>query len=299
MARSAVRNRVEWAAVCLILGFFRVLPRRVADAAALAVVSLLRLSVRRYTRVARRNLAIAFPDLDEARKQDYLDGCFRNIARVVVAVAKFPLISKRNVRTWIRYEGFEHFEEALRLGRGVVFATGHLGNWELSAFAHALMAGPMGVVVRPLDNPLLDRLAMRYRTMSGNSVISRRESARPIMQMLRANAAVGILADQNTTEDRGIFVEFFEIPACVDAGLAKLAAHTGAAIIPGFAVWSEAERRYILRFYPAIQPSGDQLRDTQAVQAALEKAIRDYPGQWLWIHRRWKTRPAGSAPIYE
>jgi KDO2-lipid IV(A) lauroyltransferase len=181
----------------------------------------------------------------------------------------------------------------------VVFATGHLGNWELSAFAHALMTGPMGVVVRPLDNPLLDRLAVRYRTMSGNSVISRRESARPIMQMLRANEAVGILADQNTTEDRGIFVEFFGIAACVDAGIAKLAAHTGAAIIPGFAVWSKSERRYVLRFYPSIQPSGDQLRDTQAVQAALEAAIRDYPDQWLWIHRRWKTRPTGVPPLYE
>src|ERR1039458_5414132 len=123
MARSAVRNRAEWAAVCLILGFFRVLPRRVADAAALAVVSLLRLSVRRYTRVARRNLAIAFPDLDEAQKQDYLDGCFRNIARVVVAVAKFPLISKKNVRAWIRYEGFEHFEEALRLALAALQRT--------------------------------------------------------------------------------------------------------------------------------------------------------------------------------
>ncbi|MGD0579707.1 MAG: lysophospholipid acyltransferase family protein [Bryobacteraceae bacterium] len=299
MARSAVRNRVEWAVVCLILGFFRVLPRRLSEAAALAVMNLLRLTVRRYTRVARRNLEIAFPEFSKARKKLCLDGCFRNIARVLVAVAKFPLITKKNVHEWIRYEGFEHFEEALRRGRGVIFATGHLGNWELSAFAHALMAKPMGVVIRPLDNSLLDRMAIRYRTMSGNSVISRRESARPIIQMLRANEAVGILADQNTTEDRGVFVKFFGIPACVDAGIAKLAAHTGASIIPGFAVWSQSERRYILRFYPPIQPTGDQLRDTQAVQAALEAAIRDYPDQWLWIHRRWKTRPSGSPPIYE
>ncbi len=284
--------------MCLILGFFRVLPRHLSEAAALAVVNLLRLTARRYTRVARRNLAIAFPDLDAAKKQEFLDGCFRNIARVLVGVAKFPRITKGNVQEWIRYEGFEHFEEALRLGRGVVFATGHLGNWELSAFAHALMARPMGVVVRPLDNPLLDRLAVRYRTMSGNSIISRRESVRPILQMLRANEAVGILADQNTTEDRGVFVEFFGLPACVDAGIAKLAAHTGAAIIPGFAVWSKSERRYVLRFYPSIQPTGDPLRDTQAVQAALERAIRDYPDQWLWIHRRWKTRPAGAPAIY-
>jgi len=298
MARSAVRNRVEWAVVCVILGFFRVLPRRLADGAALAVVNLLRLSVRRYTRVARRNLAIAFPDLDEAKKLEFIDGCFRNIAGLLVAVAKFPSITKKNVQEWIRYEGFEYFEEAMRLGRGVIIVSGHLGNWELSGIGHGLMARPMGVVVRPLDNPLLNRLALKYRTICGNHIISRRESARPIIQLLRANEAVGIFVDQNTTPDRGIFVQFFGIPACVDAGVVKLAAHTGAAIMPGFAVWSKSERRYILRFYPLIQPTGDQLRDTQAVQAALETAIRDYPDQWLWIHRRWKTRPAGSPPIY-
>jgi KDO2-lipid IV(A) lauroyltransferase len=220
------------------------------------------------------------------------------MAGILTAVAKFPRITKQNVGDWIRYEGFEHFEAALRRGKGVIFATGHLGNWELSAYAHALLSAPMGFVVRPLDNPLLDRLSIRYRTLSGNRAISRRESVRPLIQMLRANLAVGILADQNTTEDRGIFVKFFGVPACVDAGLAKLAAHTGAAIIPGFAVWSDEERRYILKFYPPIEASGDTLHDTQAVQSALEQATREYPEQWLWIHRRWKTRPPGEARIY-
>ena len=290
---------MEWVAACLILGFFRILPRRLSEAAATALVNAVRLSVRRYTRVSRRNLEIAFPGCSEAEKRACIDGCFRNIARVLVAVAKFPLITRQNVHEWIRYEGFEHFEAALQWGRGVIFATAHLGNWELSAYAHALMARPMGVVVRPLDNPLLDREAIRYRTLSGNSVISRRESARPILQMLKANEAVGILADQNTTRDRGVFVEFFGIPACVDAGIAKLAAHTGASIIPGFALWSDSERRYVLRFYPPIHATGDQLQDTQAVQTALESAVREYPQQWLWIHRRWKTRPVGSPPVYD
>jgi KDO2-lipid IV(A) lauroyltransferase len=251
------------------------------------LTGILRLAVPRFTRIAHRNLQLAFPEFDAARQLKCIDGCFRNMAGILAAVAKFPTITKQNVGDWIRYEGFEHFEAALRRGKGVVFATGHLGNWELSAF-----------VVRPLDNPLLDRLSIRYRTLSGNRALSRRESARPLIQMLRANQAVGILADQNTTEDRGIFVDFFGVPACVDAGLAKLAAHTGASIIPGFAVWSDAEGRYILKFYPAIEASGDALRDTQAVQTALEQAIREYPEQWLWIHRRWKTRPAGEPAIY-
>lgn len=298
MARSPARNRIEWAVVSLLMGLLRVLPRRAALAVARGLTGILRLAVPRFTRIAHRNLQLAFPEFDEERRRRCLDGCFRNMAGVLTAVAKFPLITKSNVGEWIRYEGFEHFEAALSRGKGVVFATGHLGNWELSAYAHALLSAPMGFVVRPLDNPLLDRLSIYYRTLSGNHVISRRESARPLLQMLRANQAIGILADQNTTEDRGIFVNFFGIPACVDAGLAKLAAHTGAAIIPGFAVWSDAEGRYILKFYPPIEATGDQLRDTQAAQSALERAIREYPEQWLWIHRRWKTRPAGEASIY-
>ena len=298
MARSPLRNRFEWAVVSLLMGLLRVLPRLASFTVARGLTGILRLAVPRYTRIARRNLQIAFPEFDEARQNKCIDGCFRNMAGVLTAVAKFPLITKQNVSDWIRYEGFEHFEEAMRRGKGLVFATGHLGNWELSAFAHALLSAPMGFVVRPLDNPLLDRLSIRYRTLSGNRVSSRRESVRPLIQILRANQAVGILADQNTTEDRGVFVSFFGLPACVDAGLAKLAAHTGASIIPGFAVWSGEEGRYILKFYAPIEASGDALRDTQAVQTALELAIREYPEQWLWIHRRWKTRPAGEAPIY-
>jgi KDO2-lipid IV(A) lauroyltransferase len=298
MARSPLRNRFEWAVVSLLMGLLRTLPRRASFAVARGLTGILRLAVPRFTRIARRNLQLVFPEFDEACRRKCIDGCFRNMAGILMAVAKFPLITKQNVGDWIRYEGFEHFEAALRRGKGVVFATGHLGNWELSAYAHALLSAPMGFVVRPLDNPLLDELSIRYRTLSGNRVISRRESARPLIQMLRANQAVGILADQNTTEDRGVFVNFFGVQACVDAGLAKLAAHTGAAIIPGFAVWSDAERRYVLKFYPAIEAGGDRIQDTQAVQSALERAIREYPEQWLWIHRRWKTRPAGEEPIY-
>jgi len=299
MARSPFRNRIEWAAVSALMSLLRVLPRHASFAVARGLTGVLRRAVPRFTRIAHRNLRLAFPEYDAARQRECIDGCFRNMARVLVAVAKFPRITKRNVNEWIRYEGFDHFEQALRRGKGVVFATGHLGNWELSAYAHALLFAPMGFVVRPLDNPLLDRLSIDYRTLSGNRVVSRRESARPLIQMLRANQAVGILADQNTTEDRGVFVNFFGVPACVDAGLAKLAAHTGAAIIPGFAIWSDEEARYILKFYPPIEASGDTLRDTQAVQSALERAIREYPEQWLWIHRRWKTRPAGEPPIYD
>jgi KDO2-lipid IV(A) lauroyltransferase len=185
-------------------------------------------------------------------------------------------------------------EEALRQGRGVLFATAHLGNWELSAYAYALLAAPMHVVVRPLDNPLIDALVERRRALSGNRIIGKGDYARSILKALGANEAVGILVDQNSSADTGVFVDFFGMKACAAVGFARLAAHSGAAVIPGFAVWEEAERRYVLRFRPPVPITGDPVRDTQQVQCQLEEAIRQYPDQWLWIHRRWRTRPAGE-----
>ncbi len=218
---------------------------------------------------------------------------------MIATLARFPDIGKDNVHQFIRYEGFEHFEEAKRRGKGVLFATAHLGNWEFSAFAHALMAEPMSFVVRPMDNPLLDELATKYRTLSGNRLLGRgKDFLRPLVEALKRNEAVGILIDQNVTADRGIFVDFFGHKACVDAGFARLAARTGAAVIPGYALWSEAEQKHVLHFDPIVEMEGDVQADTQRVHAALEAAIRNHPEQWLWIHRRWKTRPAGEAPLY-
>jgi KDO2-lipid IV(A) lauroyltransferase len=189
-------------------------------------------------------------------------------------------------------------EEALRGGRGVLFATAHMGNWELSAYAHALLAAPIHVVVRPLDNPLIDAMVERRRALSGNRMIGKKEYARSILKALAANQPVGVLVDQNSAADAGAFVDFFGVKACAGVGFAKLAARSGAIVIPGFALWEESERRFVLRFYPPVEISGDALRDTQAVQSALEQVIRQYPEQWLWLHRRWKTRPPGEAGIY-
>jgi KDO2-lipid IV(A) lauroyltransferase len=245
-----------------------------------------------------RNLEMALPELTATDRRRIVDGVFRSIARLLVAFARLPRIRRENVAEWIRCEGFEHFEEALRGGRGALVATGHLGNWELSAFAHALLASPMHVVVRPLDNPRLDALVARRRTLSGNRIIEKKDFARGILKALYADQAVGILVDQNTSPEYGVFVDFFGIPACANAGFARLAAHSGASVIPGCALWSEREGRYVLRFYPPVEITGDVQADTQRVQKRLEAIIREHPDQWLWIHRRWKTRPAGEPTLY-
>jgi KDO2-lipid IV(A) lauroyltransferase len=296
------KNRVvielEYIAARLVLATLRLGSRRFAFGVARGWVKMLDLLVPRLRRTALKNLSMALPDLDEREHWRIADGSFYSIARLLVTLARMPSIGAANIGSWIRYEGLEHFHEAKARGRGVLFATAHLGNWELSAFAHGLMTEPMHVVVRELDNPKIDGLVRRLRTQSGNQVIEKRDFARGILRALGANEAVGILVDQNTSLDEGIFISFFGVPACVNPGLARVAAHTGASIIAGFALWSERERRYVLRFDPPFEAAGDLAADTARVHAAIERAIREHPDQWLWIHRRWKTRPPGEAALY-
>lgn len=296
--RSAVRNGAEFGAALVVLKTLEWAPLGLANSLARFYVRLLDAALPRLRRVAYRNLALAMPELAEARRKEIVDGVFRSIARVLVAFAKFPAIERGSVKEWIRCEGLEYVQAALRQGNGVLFATAHFGNWELSAYAYALLAEPMDVVVRPLDNPLIDGLVERRRGLSGNRAIGKQEYARAILKALAANRAVGILVDQNSAADVGVFVDFFGVKACAGTGFAKLAARSGAAVIPGFAIWEEAEKRYVLRFRPPVPITGDAARDTQAIQTELERAIREHPDQWLWIHRRWKTRPPGETAIY-
>ena len=242
--RGRVRNIIEYGLALGVLKSLEWAPAPLAHGLARGYARLLDLAIPRLRRVAKHNLSMALPG---ANHSEIIDGVFRSIARLLVTFAKFPSIRRENVDRWIRWEGREHFDAAMRAGRGVLFATAHLGNWELSAYAHALLAAPMNVVVRPLDNPLIDALVERRRALSGNRPIFKKDFARAILKALAANEAVGILADQNASLDSGVFVDFFGVPACASTGFAKLAAHSGAAVIPGFALWSESERRYVLR----------------------------------------------------
>jgi KDO2-lipid IV(A) lauroyltransferase len=226
------------------------------------------------------------------------DGVFRSLGRLIVTFGRFPRLTRENIGDLIRYEGLKNFTAAQARGKGVLIATGHLGNWELSAFAHAWMTAPMHIVVRPLDNPWLDAFVEERRVLSGNHIIRKKEAAREILRALAAGGAVGILIDQNTSASEGVFIKFFGVEACAGTAFVKFAHHTGAAVVPGFAVWSDAEKKYVLHFLPEVPMCGDVQEDTQRVHTALEHAIAEYPDQWLWIHRRWKTRPPGQPPVY-
>jgi KDO2-lipid IV(A) lauroyltransferase len=296
--RSSLRNAIEAGLARILILSLGYLPRPVSDRLGALCARVLDLAIPRLRRIADRNLTFAWPDKDAAWRRRTVDGVFASIGRLMVSFARLPRITKPTVAEWIRYEGFEHYQQAKARGNGVLFATAHLGNWELSAYAHALLTEPMNVVVRPLDNPLVDAIVERRRGLSGNILLSKRDFARSIFQALRRNEPVGILVDQNSSVENGAFVSFFGTPACANLTFAKLAARSGAAVIPGFATWSEKERRYILRFYPEVEITGDAVEDTRRIQHAIETAIRETPDQWLWIHRRWKTRPAGAPPLY-
>ena len=166
------------------------------------------------------------------------------------------------------------------------------------------MGYPMGMVIRRLDNRLLDEYVNGIRCLHGNRVLHKDDFARDLLRAMRAGETVGILMDTNMTPPQGVFVEFFGRQACTASGLARVALKTGAAVLPGFMVWERTERRYVLHFGPEIvfartdDAERDILAATQACTRAIEGWMRRYPGQWLWIHRRWKTRPAGEAGIY-
>ena len=278
----------------------RAVARRVGSGIGVACFHLLR----RLRRVGLRNLELAYPHRDARWRTVTLRTLYRNLG---LQLAEFCLMSRYSAETasrFIGYRGLEHYLRARSLGKGVLVLTGHLGAWELSSFYHSLVGYPMGLVIRPLDNPLVDRFVNRIRCLHGNRVISKDDFARGLISAMRAGETVGILMDTNMTPPQGVFVPFFGVPACTAAGLARIALKTGAAVVPGFLLWDEATQQYRLEFGAALglvqtgQQEHDILANTAAFTSTIEGYVRRHPDQWLWPHRRWKTRPAGEQGIY-
>jgi KDO2-lipid IV(A) lauroyltransferase len=255
-------------------------------------------------RVGMRNLELAFPDKTPRERRRILRGEFSSLGRQLAEVCLFPRYSRENVRQIVVYDGFENFERAQALGKGVLYLTAHLGGWELSAFAHSLYGHPLHVVMRGMDNPYLDRFVQGLRTMHGNRAVDKDNFVRGLLSAMKAGETVGILMDTNMTPPQGVFVDFFRIPACTASGLARIALRTDAAVVPGFTLWDRALGKYRLRFDPALTlvRTGDEEADIMANTAlftrVIEQYVRRYPDQWLWVHRRWKTRPPGEKSLY-
>ena len=299
------RHRFEYAAVAVLFFLLRWVPRGLARAAGAGLGRLFYWFHRRWRRVARFNLRLAFPENSDAEREALLRRAFRQWGWFVAEFARFPRQTARSLGDVIVYDGLENYQQAAARGKGVLYLTAHLSAWELSSFSHSLHGYPLAYVNRPLDNPLVDALVNRYRCRGGNRAIDRRSAARAIFEELRAGGAVGILMDQNVLEgDGNVFVDFFGVPASTTAGLARIALRTEAAVVPVFILWDEGKGKYRLRFDPALEVkrTGDTERDvgenTARFTKVIEEVIRRYPDQWLWIHRRWSTRPPGQPPLY-
>ncbi len=300
----SLRERAESWTVRGITWLLGALPRGVARSAGAAIGAIAFAVLGRLRKVGEQNLQLAFPEISPGDRTRILRGSFRSLGWQLAEFAQMRHYSRASVRALIRYEGLENYLAARERGRGVLVLTGHLGAWELSSFFHSLMGYPMGMVIRRLDNPQVDAWVNGIRTLHGNKVLPKDDFARGILKSMHRGETVGILMDTNMTPPQGVFVPFFGKDACTASGLARVAAHSRAAVVPGFLLWEPSEKRYLLHFGPSLElvqsadAEADAAANTALFTATLESWIRRYPEQWLWVHRRWKTRPPGERSLY-
>jgi KDO2-lipid IV(A) lauroyltransferase len=301
---TAMRESLEYAAAWTGLKILGLLPRPAARfvgatfaTAAYAVRTPLR-------RSAMFNLRLAFPDWTDEQRKRAIRGMIRQIGWMAGEFSQFPKYTRERIEKIVVVDGFGNFDAARRRGRGVLFLTGHMSAWELAPFAQALYGYPLHFLVRPIANRRVDALINGYRCRAGNRPIEKNRSARAILKVLGEGGTVGVLADHNTDIEESVFVNFFGVSASTTSGLARIALRTDAAVVPGFLSWDAVRRNYRLRFEPAVElartadEESDVVENTARFTRVVEDFVRAHPDQWLWVHRRWKTRPPGEKPLY-
>ncbi len=297
---------IEFAVARAILFGLGILPRRLALAVGSTIGHAGYLLPGKLRRTGLRNLQIAFPEMSEAARKRILRGSFLSLGRLLGEFSQLPRATPESLRALIEYDevGLAHLRAAEKNKRGIIFLTGHLGVWELHSFGWSALEYPISFLVRPLDNDRIEEMVEAIRTRFGNRAIDKKSAARQSLRVLREGGTLGILSDLNTHPNEGVFVPFFGTLACTTAGIATLALKTDAVVIPTCAVWNPKRKRYFFHGDPPVEllRTGDHHKDieinTARFAAAIERMVRLYPDQWLWIHKRWKTRPAGEPDLY-
>ena len=300
---------IEYAFAKAILVFLGILPRKAAVMFGYMVAAAVYPFLGKLRRVGLRSIELAYPEMNEARRKALLKGSFRSLGRTLGIVGSFAKVTPENISDMIELdlkpEFATEFARIREEKRGILILTGHIGNWELFALAYSMFFEPANLLSRKMDNPKIDAMVESLRSSFGNRQIDKINSAGPILRILNKGEAVGILADVNTHPKEGVFVPFYGIEACTTTGVAMLAQRANAVIVPLFAVWDEEKGKYSMINEKIIEPAntGDRKADilttTADFTAALERVIRKYPDQWIWIHRRWKTRPPGEPELYD
>ena len=294
----SVRHRLEYAVVVAIRALARTLPRRASLAAGSALGLLFHRLHGSRRELAVANLRAAFPERTEGDCRRILRGTFAQLGRHIVDFLCFDAMSLEQMLPLVDIEGVEHVRRATARGRGVMYFAGHFGSWELQIMVHALRFQPIVMVARTLDNPLLERLVERIRTRVGTRVLPRQGALRELLRELRRGGSVGMMIDQHIQDRSAVAVDFFGRPASTTSAIASLALHTGASIIPVFAIPLPGNRYRLVYEAPVAPPDPDDpdaVRTyTQRCTDLLARYVRRDPHLWLWMHRRW--RAAGSAP---
>jgi len=252
------------------------------------------------------NLRLAFPEKSDEERARLLRECFDSLGRLLGLFSQFYSRSREELQQLTERQGWENLEAAVaEHGQKLILFTGHIGAWELTSFGFSLFSHTVTFLVRRLDNPKIEELVDSVRSKFGNETLDKLSAARSMLKILRSGkTSLGLLPDLNTLDDEAIFIDFFGVPAATTFLVAKLAVRTNTPLIPVFCPWSYEKGKYLLIVDEAIQinPTGDEDADvrrlTIEMTRQIENQIRQYPGQWLWIHKRWKTRPPGEAKIY-
>jgi len=297
---------LEYSAARSVLVTLGRLPAPAAYSAGRAFGKLAYLLARNLRRTGAINLRLAFPEKSDAERAQLLRETFDSLGRLLGLFSQMSSRSREDLKQLVEVRGWENLETAKAVhGEGVILFTGHLGAWELTSFGFSLLGQPFTFLVRRLDNPRIEALVDGVRTKFGNETIDKLAAARSMLKILRSGkTSLGLLPDLNTLDDEAIFVDFMGVPAATTFVIAKLAVRTKTPLVPVFAPWSEEKGKYLLIIEPMIpvETTGDEEADVRQLTIKLtqriEHQIRQYPGQWLWIHRRWKTRPPGEPPIY-
>ena len=301
---AAMRESIEYAAAWTGLKLLGLLPRSVARFVGASFAAAAYAVRKPLGRAAMFNLRLAFPEWTDAQRRRAIRGMVRQVGWMAGEFSQFPKYTRETIERIVAIDGFENFDAARRRGKGVLFLTGHMSAWELAPFAQALYGHPLHFLVRPIANKRVDALINGYRCRSGNQPIEKNRSARAILKVLGEGGTVGVLADHNTDIEESVFVNFFGVPASTTSGLARIALRTDAAVVPGFLSWDESGKKYRLRFEPAVElartanEEADIVANTQRFTRVIEDFVRAHPDQWLWVHKRWKTRPPGEEQLH-
>ena len=291
---------IEYLAYLLAMGFAKSLlhlPSSLAYSAGEGLGAVLYRLDRKHRIIAQENLRRAFNGEHSLGTISGLArSTFVNLGRTIVETCRIPKIDRENFGQFIQIEGFERFLMAKDRGKGVIYITAHLGSWELLPVASALMGEALYIVARPLDNRRLDWAINRLRAVWGTRVLTKKRAMPTLVRALHRGESIGILMDQNTTSEEGVFVDFFGLPACAPLAPALLALRTDASVLP-VTIFRRGRNRHSILVGQQIPVSRtgrlkeDLVANTTAFTKALEAFIRREPAQWLWVHRRWKTQP--------